>query len=239
MNTPKPGLRGALTASATLVVMTMLLGACTSNGTTADTERAAAAAEEQAELPDTEPRESDDADADEVTDDALVEVEAALQSREARVRLRACVSNDSDRGERHLLAWLERGAIELSGDVRPQGWMKSGDRVCGDWVDHYESGTTFNLTINSSYLVSVGSGMARENDGNVMLRQQRPYDQGYRLVCFGQRDSRVPVGYEETWDDGWDRVTIKRVPNSDFPEFAISIATSQSPSPDGNMRTCD
>ena len=242
MNTSKPGRRGALSVSAALVVMTMLLGACSSNGTTADAERAAAAPNSDVELSVVESTEAESPESDEadgVGGGEGFEGEETLTSQGARVRSRVCVSNNLKPGkDRYWFRWDPASLIELSGAVGNK--FRSGTRVCADRFTYSDRDEpSIDLYLKSLYLINIYYHRNRDDEINVVLRQHN--GRGYDLLCLGEPSpAKVPVGYEGTWDDGWERFTIKRVPNSSFPEFDISIAPSLDPVPDSDleMRRC-
>ena len=167
------------------------------------------------------------------------EDEATLTSQGARVRTRVCVSNSLEPGkDRYWFRWDPASVIELSGAVGNK--FRSGTRVCADRFTYSDLDDPWiTLYLKSQYLINFRRAANRGDEINVLLRQWN--GRGYDLLCLGEPlPAKVPVGYEGTWDDGWERFTIKRVPNSSFPEFDISIAPSLSPVPDSDleMRKC-
>jgi hypothetical protein len=178
MNTSKPGLRGALSASAALVVMTMLLGACTSNGTTADTERAAAAPISDVESSDVESSdvESSDVESSDVessdVESSDVEVDAAptegvvaSEADSASVKgTRVCVTNDTDDS--------------------PDPYFRDREPTL-NWLDEDSKTGSGKLPIGSTFCAE-GTGV-------------RPGDVGFVLSDFALKKNKIVVALNNPW----------------------------------------
>jgi hypothetical protein len=149
------------------------------------------------------------------------------------IPMRGCISNGVSRPKSKIAVVWRPGGLSLSGDVRGNNILFEGEQVCAET-------DTPNETLYANVLgpdVQVFAQNAVPTGPNVGLRQSLDRVT-FDRVCFGTRGGSVPVGYEESWDDGVDRVVVQRLPDTSTANISVVVTGTEEPTDSGKVREC-